>query len=164
MALGGTPTLPERSQEIFIDTIVLQYYCSNTVGGNEMLIELDTHSGVPIYVQLIDQIKRLILAGHLPEGEQIEQVRSLAARLKVNPMTVSKAYGLLERDGLLERRRGVGLFIGKIHKAAQDRMKTQTVEDAFQKAAGAAIQMGFSEEEAVDLLRQNYKNLTSKEC
>ena len=126
-----------------------------------MLIELDTHSGVPIYVQLIDQVKRLILAGHLQEGEQIELVRSLAARLKVNPMTVSKAYSLLERDGLLERRRGVGLFVGRLRKDLQHRLKTRTVEDAFQKAAGAAIQMGFSEEEALDLLRQNYQSLHS---
>jgi GntR family transcriptional regulator len=124
-----------------------------------MIIEIDTRSGVPIYVQVIDQIKRLILAGHLPEGEQIEQVRSLAARLKVNPMTISKAYSLLERDGLLERRRGVGLFVGRLRKDVQQRFKTRTVEDAFQKAAAASIQMGFSEEEAVDLLRNSYQKL-----
>ena len=126
-----------------------------------MIIEIDTRSGVPIYVQVIEQIKRLILAGHLPEGEQIEQVRSLAARLKVNPMTISKAYSLLERDGLLERRRGVGLFVGRLRKDVQQRFKTRTVEDVFQKAAAAAIQMSLSEDQAVDLLRKNYQRLSS---
>jgi GntR family transcriptional regulator len=126
-----------------------------------MIIDIDTRSGVPIYVQVIDQIKRLILAGHLPEGEQIEQVRSLAARLKVNPMTISKAYSLLERDGLLERRRGVGLFVGRLRKDVQQRFKTRTIEDVFRKAAAAAIQMSFSEDQAVDLLRKNYQKLSS---
>jgi GntR family transcriptional regulator len=124
-----------------------------------MIIEIDTHSGVPIYVQVIEQIKRHILSGQLPEGEQIEQVRSLAARLKVNPMTISKAYSLLERDGLLERRRGVGLFISRMRKDVQQRFKTKTIEDAFQKAAAAAIQMSFSEEEAIAFLRESYQRL-----
>jgi GntR family transcriptional regulator len=67
-----------------------------------MLFEIDTHSGVPIFRQIIDQIRKQITTGLLPEGRQLETVRDLAARLKVNPMTISKAYSLLEAEGLLD--------------------------------------------------------------
>ncbi len=76
-----------------------------------MILQIDTHGGVPIYRQIMDQVRQLILTGQLLEGDRVEQVRSLAARVKVNPMTVSKAYGYLEQEGLIERRRGVGLFV-----------------------------------------------------
>ncbi|MCX7045216.1 MAG: GntR family transcriptional regulator [Candidatus Sumerlaeota bacterium] len=127
-----------------------------------MIIEIDTRSGVPIYAQVIEQIKRLILAGRLAEGAQIEQVRSLAARLKVNPMTISKAYSLLERDGLLERRRGVGLFIAGMRKDTQARFRGRVIEDAFRKAAAAAIQMSVSEQEASALLGEMYRKLSGR--
>ncbi len=81
-----------------------------------MLVEIDTHSGVPIYRQVIEQIRRQIMTGQLAEGGQLPTVRDLAKRLKVNPMTVSKAYSLLEIEGLVERRRGVGLFVAKLDR------------------------------------------------
>ena len=124
-----------------------------------MIIEIDNHSGVPIYTQIIEQIKRHILAGHLPEGSQIENVRSLAARLLVNPMTISKAYNQLERDGLLERRRGIGLFVKPMKRDVQKRFKSETAKESFRKAAATAIQMNYSEEEAVTLLRETYQKL-----
>ena len=127
-----------------------------------MIIEIDTHSGVPIYTQIIEQVRRLIVAGHLAEGEQIEQVRILAERLKVNPMTISKAYGILERDGMLERRRGIGLFVARLRKDTQERFRDGMVADACRKAAAAAIQMGLGEDEAVSLIRQSYQNIISK--
>ena len=79
-----------------------------------MLLQIDHHSGQPIYRQVTEQVRRQILAGQLGEGEQLVSVRDLAAQLKVNPMTISKAYGLLEAEGLLQRRRGIGLFVARI--------------------------------------------------
>ncbi|MBN2591295.1 MAG: GntR family transcriptional regulator, partial [Sedimentisphaerales bacterium] len=61
-----------------------------------MLLEIDHHSGQPIYRQVIDQIRQQIMAGQLREGEQLVTVRDLAGQLRVNPMTISKAYALLE--------------------------------------------------------------------
>ena len=81
-----------------------------------MLLEIDHHSGVPIYRQVIEQIRQQIMAGQLSEGEQLMSVRELAAQLRVNPMTISKAYALLEVEGLVERRRGVGLFAARLRK------------------------------------------------
>ena len=81
-----------------------------------MLLEIDHHSGVPIYRQVIEQIRRQIMAGQLTEGQQLDSVRDLAGRLRVNPMTISKAYALLEVEGLAERRRGIGLFVARVTK------------------------------------------------
>ena len=127
-----------------------------------MLFEIDTHSGVPIFRQVIDQIRRQITTGLLPEGRQLETVRDLAARLKVNPMTISKAYSLLEAEGLLERRRGVGLFVTPINQDKAARLKTELLDAALSKAAMTAIQLGLSETEAIDLLRRHVQESQTK--
>ncbi len=128
-----------------------------------MIIEIDNHSGVPIYTQIIEQIKQYILSGNLSEGTQLENVRSLAARLLVNPMTISKAYSQLERDGLIERRRGIGMFVKPMAGETKKDFKSQTARDSFKKAAATAILMDYTEEEAVDLLRQIYRKLKKEE-
>lgn len=68
-------------------------------------------STAPIYRQLVDQVRRLVAGGQLAPGDALPSVREVALQLAVNPMTVSKAYGLLELEGLLERRRGVGMLV-----------------------------------------------------
>jgi GntR family transcriptional regulator len=117
-----------------------------------MLLQINPTGGPPIYQQIIEQVQRLILSAQLTEGEQIEQVRNLAERLRVNPMTVSKAYSLLERDGYLERRRGIGLFVARVSRDVGRRAREHFLEDAFRKAAAAALQMGLSKKEAHEML------------
>ncbi|HXS80411.1 MAG TPA: GntR family transcriptional regulator, partial [Gammaproteobacteria bacterium] len=67
---------------------------------------LKPHSGVPIYRQLLDQIRRMAASGHLPPGTELPSIRDLALKHAINPMTVSKVYTLLEAEGVLERNRG----------------------------------------------------------
>jgi GntR family transcriptional regulator len=127
-----------------------------------MLIEIDHHIGVPIYRQIIRQVRQQIMTDGLGEGEKLEAVRDLAARLKVNPMTISKAYSFLEAEGLVERKRGVGLFVAKAEKEKKERIKDTLLNDAMDKAAMTAIQLGVSEEEAVEYLRKHYRTYDSK--
>ena len=70
-----------------------------------MLITIDHHSGVPVYRQLMDQIKFHIASGLLKPGDQLPTTRVLSGELEINPMTISKAYSFLEMEGLVERRR-----------------------------------------------------------
>jgi GntR family transcriptional regulator len=70
------------------------------------MFTLDPHSGVPIYRQLLEQVRRLVASGQLPQGAELPSVRDLALTHAVNPMTISKAYSLLEAEGLLQRNRG----------------------------------------------------------
>jgi GntR family transcriptional regulator len=127
-----------------------------------MLVEIDTHSGVPIYRQVIEQIRRQIMTGRLAEGGQLPTVRDLAGRLKVNPMTVSKAYSLLEMAGLVERRRGVGLFVAKLSRRQKERLSREMLEGIVKKAAITAVQLGVSEREVKEVLLKLYRQYDSK--
>ena len=127
-----------------------------------MLVEIDTHSGVPIYRQVIEQIRRQIMTGRLAEGVQLPTVRDLAGRLKVNPMTVSKAYSLLEIEGLVERRRGVGLFVAKLSRRRKERISREMLEGIVKKAAITAVQLGVSEQEVKEVLLKLYRRYDKK--
>lgn len=127
-----------------------------------MLLEIDHHSGVPIYRQVIRQIRQQIITDGLKEGDQLETVRDLAARLKVNPMTISKAYSFLENEGLVERKRGIGLFVSKVKKGQLGQIKTKLFDTVLNKAAITAIQLGISEGDAIESLKKYYKEYNSK--
>ena len=127
-----------------------------------MLLELDHHSGVPIYRQVIEQIRRQILSLQLTEGQKLMSARELAEKLKVNPMTISKAYSLLEMEGLLKRKRGLGLFVAGIRKEQQDKTKITILQEILNKAAVTAVQMDVPEETAQNILRKLYKKYNSK--
>ena len=127
-----------------------------------MLLELDHHSGVPIYRQVIRQIRQQIMTDGLAHGDQLETVRDLAARLKVNPMTISKAYSFLEAEGLVERKRGIGLFVAKVKKGQRDQIRAKLLNSIVNKAAITAIQLGVSEGEAIESLKKHYKEYNSK--
>jgi len=127
-----------------------------------MLLEIDHHSGVPIYRQVIRQIRQQIMTEGLKEGGQLETVRELAARLKVNPMTISKAYSFLEAEGLVERKRGIGLFVSKVKKGQRDKIKARLLNNIVNKAAITAIQLGVSEGEAIESFKKHYKEYNSQ--
>ncbi len=127
-----------------------------------MLLEIDHHSGVPIYRQVIRQIRQQIMTDGLKGGDQLETVRALAAQLKVNPMTVSKAYSFLEIEGLVQRKRGIGLFVAKVRKGQKDQIKGQLLNNIVNKAAITAIQLGISEDEAIEIFKKHYKEYNSK--
>jgi GntR family transcriptional regulator len=75
------------------------------------LFSIATGSNEPIYRQLIDQVRRLVAGGQLAAGDSMPSVRDIAQALALNPMTVSKAYSMLEVEGVLSRRRGLGMVV-----------------------------------------------------
>ena len=115
---------------------------------------LDLHTGVPVYRQLIDQVRTGIASGALTAGDQLPTVRQLAVDLSINPNTVMRAYRELELGGLLETYQGTGTFISnkKPEKKTVDRERQlgQMVGE-FAARAGAA---GFTLEELIDRLRE----------
>ena len=127
-----------------------------------MLLEIDHHSGVPIYRQVIRQIRQQIMTDGLKHEDQLETVRDLAARLKVNPMTISKAYSFLEAEGLVERKRGIGLFVAKVRKGQRYQIRAKLLNSIVNKAAITAIELGVSEDETIESLKKHYKEYNSK--
>ena len=114
---------------------------------------LDLRSGVPVYRQLMDQVRGAMASGTLKPGDQLPTVRQLAVNLEINPNTVVRAYRELELGGLLETHQGTGTFIAnkKVEKASAERER-QLVQMAgeFAARAGAA---GFALEDLIDRLR-----------
>jgi GntR family transcriptional regulator len=127
-----------------------------------MLLEIDHHSGVPIYLQVIEQIRHQIMSGQLKEGEQLVSVRDLSEQMHINPMTISKAYALLEIEGLVERKRGIGIFIAKITSNQKEQARRKILERIVNKAAAKAVQFGVTEEDLHQLLSEEYNKYTQQ--
>lgn len=127
-----------------------------------MLLEIDHHSGVPIYRQVIEQIREQIVAGQLKQGQQLSSVRELAEQLRVNPMTISKAYSLLELEGLVERRRGMGLFAARLRKDQEGHTKTKLLEEILRKAVVTAVQFEIPLEKVKEMLTKLYGRYDSQ--
>lgn len=83
------------------------------------MFSINPNSGEPIYRQLTEQIKRMVAGGQLKAGDELPSVRELAAQYAVNPMTISKAYSLLEAEGVLARQRGKPMTIAQQTVLAQ---------------------------------------------
>ena len=117
-------------------------------------LKLDLHSGLPVYRQIIDQVRGGMAAGTLAAGDQLPTVRQLAVDLAINPNTVMRAYRELELGGVLETQQGTGTFIStkKINRneAERERQLMQLAGE-FAARAGAA---GFTVEELLDRLRE----------
>ena len=127
-----------------------------------MLLQIDHHSGIPIYRQVMSQIRRLITSGQLACGDKLESVRDLSLRLKVNPMTISKAYSFLEMEGLLERRRGLGQFVAEIPNDQKQRLKQEMLDDILNKAAALGIQFDMSFEQLMARFEKHYHDINQK--
>lgn len=114
---------------------------------------LNPHSGTPIYRQLVDQVRRLVASGELKAGAPLPSVRDLAAEHAVNRMTVSKAYSLLENEGLVQRHRGKPMTVvglGKRQTALPRRV--EQVRDQTQDLVLAAKQLQLRKRDVVELL------------
>jgi GntR family transcriptional regulator len=118
------------------------------------LLSIDLHNGVPAYRQIMDQIKLQIATGLLPPGSELPSTRALSAELALNPMTISKAYGLLEHDGVLERRRGQTLIVRERPAAAQQTARLEPLRQHLTAAAHLAKQLDVSPAQAAKLFRE----------
>lgn len=116
-------------------------------------LRLDLHSGVPVYRQIIDQVRGGIASGSLSVGDQLPTVRQLAVDLSINPNTVARAYRELELGGVLETHQGTGTFISsqKIRGGDEERSRQLALIVAESLARAGAI--GFTVEDLIEQLR-----------
>ena len=115
--------------------------------------QLDLHSGMPVYRQIMDQVRGGVASGLLAAGDQLPTVRQLAVDLEINPNTVVRAYRELEFGGLIETQQGTGTFISaqkmKRADAERERQLAQIVADCVSRAGAA----GFTIEDLLEELR-----------
>ncbi|MFL5557814.1 MAG: GntR family transcriptional regulator [Gemmatimonadaceae bacterium] len=119
---------------------------------------VDSRSPTPIYAQLERSIRAAIATGTLLEGGQLPTVRQLAVDLAVNANTVARVYAQLERDGVLETRRGVGTFVRELPTPQATRAhRERELRDLIRRLVGDAALLGFTIPELIDQLKQEEK-------
>jgi GntR family transcriptional regulator len=119
-----------------------------------MLIVIEKESGIPIYRQIVDQIRFQVASGLLRPGEQLPSTRGLSQELGVNPMTISKSFGLLEEEGLVVRRPGLQLEVAEQSVDDEKRGREAQLVALLEPVATAARQLGIGTEHAVLVLRE----------
>lgn len=121
-----------------------------------LLLTVNPNSGMPIYRQILDQVRHRILSGQIPPGERLPSVRELSALEKINHLTVAKAYQELEREGLLETRRGTGTFVSMSLQALGASERAGKIENSIRKLVLEARHLGISLDELMMQIKQNY--------
>lgn len=116
---------------------------------------ISASSGIPIYKQLYSQIERMVLNGYFSVGQQLPSVRQVAGDLDVNPMTVSKAYGLLEERGYLTRLRGKGMVVSQRDNEVLQQEKISLLDEMVRELLSQAKHMGISGKQVEQIINQN---------
>jgi len=119
-----------------------------------MLIVVDPHSGVPVYRQLMDQIKFHIASGILKPGDELPSTRGLSAELGVNPMTISKAYSFLEREDVIERRPGRPLVVRAMGATGLQDQRMEQVRQSLAATVTVVRQLEVDSGEVVRLFEE----------
>lgn len=122
---------------------------------------LNPNAGEPIYRQLVEQIRRLIAGGQLLPGTEMPSVRELASNNAINPMTISKAYSLLEAEGLLERQRGKPMMVANTRPPEDESNRLLRIQPILQQLVQAARQLQLSDEVILQALSQQLASNTS---
>jgi GntR family transcriptional regulator len=119
-----------------------------------MLIVVDIRSGVPVYRQIMDQIKFHIASGLLSSGDELPSTRALSAELGVNPMTISKAYGYLEQENVIERRPGRPLVVRAYSGEESMKRKEETIRESLAPTVTMVRQLGVGKWRALSLFEE----------
>lgn len=125
-----------------------------------MRIELNFKSGVPTYLQIVEQVKYAAASGVLRAGEGLPSIRILAERLRINRNTVAKAYTELERQGAIEVIQGKGAFVtdkaSPLRKSVRDSLITETIDAVLVQAHHLQI----SQDELLEIFQQRLEKFT----
>ncbi len=122
------------------------------------LFNISTGSPDPIYRQLIEQVRRLVAAGMLAPGDTLPSVRDVAQALAVNPMTVSKAYNLLEMEGVLERIRGQGMQVARRRSRGKGEREA-LLRPSLERAAREGRELDLDDAAILELFKQVLKEV-----
>jgi GntR family transcriptional regulator len=127
---------------------------------SSFLFHVSPTSGLPIYRQLADQVRRLAAAGRLETGDFLPSVRQVAQELQINPMTVSKTYSILEREGVVENVRGQGMRLKQPAINATVRDRRQALRPLLEQVVATAYQLSLSPQEVMRQLEPLLEDLS----
>ena len=121
---------------------------------------MTTGSSLPIYRQIVDQIRAAIATGKLNVGDALPSVRSLAGELFLNPNTVAKAYAVLVRDGIINSQQGIGYFVAARRDIYTRRERQRRLEEVLDPFLAAALTLGFDADQIVIEVQERLTKLS----
>jgi DNA-binding transcriptional regulator YhcF (GntR family) len=126
-------------------------------------IHISSSDGIPIYLQIVNQVKYLVASGRLAPGEELPPIRVLAEQLVVNPNTVARAYRELEAFGVVEKRRTAGTFVSEAGSPLARRERLKIVTERVDALLAEARQLGIGVNEIVELIARRDEAMQPEE-
>jgi GntR family transcriptional regulator len=124
-----------------------------------MQLHISAQDGVPIYLQIVNQVKYLVAAGRIGPGEELPPIRTLAEQLVINPNTVARAYLELERAGFVTKRHGSGTYVSDGGSRLARRERVKILAKRADALLAEAAHMGIELDEIIDLLREQHETM-----
>ena len=126
---------------------------------HQLPLQLDFHSGLPIYIQIVEQIQQRIVSGTLKPGDQLPTVRALAEELRVNFNTVARAYRVLDEARIISTQQGRGTYITQIPPPeVSERLRRESLEALARRYISESTRMGFSGRETSQMVSDQLKS------
>jgi GntR family transcriptional regulator len=135
---------------------VLYYYndTARKARHPDMNIKINTESGVPIYLQIVEQVRNMVLCGALKAGDRLPSVRELSVELRINPNTVAKSYRDLQHEEVIDSRWGEGNFISDKCHGASSREKKKVITEALENLLRQAESYGLGRDETRSIISE----------
>ena len=127
-----------------------------------MQIHISANDGVPIYLQIVNQVKYLVACGRLAPGEELPPIRVLAEQLLVNPNTIARAYMDLERDGIVAKRHGSGTYVSDAGSPLARKERMRILSERADALLAEAHHLNVDLDSVIDLLKQRRKLLNKE--
>lgn len=125
-----------------------------------MLIQIDTNSPIPIYLQVINQVKNLTAAGLITAGDKMPSVRELSRQLAINPNTIARAYQVLEREGIIKTQKGVGTFIHDDSLRVSEEERLRRINALLSQLLTEAYHLKYNKDELRDIFNKGLEEWT----
>src|SRR5215216_2119159 len=125
--------------------------------NKKLILQIDFRSGLPIYIQIVNQVQAQIASGILKPGDQLQTVRALAEELRVNFNTVARAYRILDEARIISTQQGRGTYITEIPPPkVTERLRRESLEALTQRYISEAMQLEFSKDEISETIKEQF--------
>lgn len=119
---------------------------------------MNFNDNLPIYMQIIDYIKKEIIKGELKEGEKLDSVRDMSTKMKVNPNTIQRSYQELEREGLVATQRGMGTFVTEDVEIIRE-LKKSMASNIVNGFVTEMKELGYNSNDIIELINDNVEEV-----
>ena len=126
--------------------------------NKKLILQIDFRSGLPIYIQIVNQVQAQVAGGILKPGDQLPTVRALAEELRVNFNTVARAYRILDEARIISTQQGRGTYITEIPPPqVTEKLRKESLEALTQRYISEAIRLDFSKAEITEIIKDQLK-------